>query len=293
MNMNEKFEKFEALGAMQEAVNQLREELTEWLQKMFRQPCDFKEVEVQYTGKVAADSKVMKVFYPVIQYPKGFAKRQESFTREKSNEVIHEYIMTYRNEHDIHVRETAVFKSIIDEEEKGMIITNFYMTEEVKYEVTVSGVQETVRRAFAYKDVLNQIMKNKVLKYCTHNNLFKKEYANNETRYEAYLNALGKNSDYITLKELKEHNVKRMYVTNAIYATVEVVQLPKRTTVWLENTEIKIAVKNKKVVKNIIKITTYLNSEELNTRTFEYSEIPETEKYKNGITLEEAISLIS
>lgn len=293
MNMNATFEKFEVLRARQEETNRLREELTEWLRETFTQPCDFKEVEVQYTGKVAEDSKEMKVVYPVLRYPEGFTRKQESFTRERSNEVIHEYIMTYKNEHDIHVREVAVFKSIIDDEEKGMIITNFYMTEEVKYEVTISGVQETFCRTFEYKDVLNQIMKDKVLKYCTHNNIFEKEYENSEARYEAYLNVLGKNSDYITLKDLKEHHVKRMYVTNAIYAIIEVTQLPKRTTLWLENAEVKIAVKNKKVVKNSIKITVFLNSEELNTRTFEYYEMPKMEKYKNEVTLEEAISLIS
>lgn len=88
------FEKEVKVKKAKEKAKQEEKELRDSLRSQFVDlPYQLKEVEADYEGAMFEGKKI-KVYYPILDTPKGYKKENEKFCRKYSNGINYEYTLT-------------------------------------------------------------------------------------------------------------------------------------------------------------------------------------------------------
>ena len=288
------FEKVKEVSELIEKANKSKEELMFLLTSQFVElPYKMKKIEADYEKHLNGKQNIIKVYYPVLEVPTGFAKKNETFCREFANCVRHEYTLKNEEGREVQIKEKVAFDKTLYKSDKGIIVLEDYITSEsINYCISISSERYNFARKILYKDMLEQILegdKTARLK----EDYYSRTYQNAETKYEQFLKKLGAIGKITTLEELRESNQEEIQITPTIKAKLEICSNRRTGNIWLINPKFSVRLDNVKNLYILAEVQPYLNETiKLEKRKYEYFKLKEEEKWWKGITLEEAIKII-
>lgn len=280
-----------------ERAKQLKNELINSLRNQFvALPYELKEIEVDFEG-VMFEGKKIKVYYPILNNPKGYKKENERFYRKYANGIKHEYTLIDEEGRKVTILEYATFENKLykDKLENTHMYLNFYIADNfIEYYISMFVENYTFKREFNPKQLLNEIIgKENIVRYEDH--LGRKEYSQIEEEYQKFLKVLGIKHEIPTLKVLANTtNEKKIQITESISAIISTeIEEDHYHCIWLNNPKYSVRLDDVKYYKTTIKVKPYLNNTiKMEEREFCYAELENEAELRKGKTLDEIIELL-
>lgn len=287
------FEKVKEVKECNEKANRLTKELKANLLKQFVElPYELKEVEANYEHVYANDSRIVSVYYPILNTPKGFKREDEKFYREYANCVDHEYTLSDEEGRKVTIFEQAIFENYVYKSERAYMSLRFDIVENIEFKIEMLGETYSFKKGFNLKELIKKIISPEdVVSYnyfwssCT--------YAEQEEKYNEFLNILGKTKEVPTLKELVNAKETKIQITDSINAIVEARVNRTTDNIWLNGSMYNVWLEKMQAYSIDIKIKPYLNEAiELAEQRFHYEELENEEELKKGKTFDEIVQLL-
>lgn len=289
------FEKVKEVKEYNEKANRLTKELRANLLKQFVElPYEIKEVEADYEHIYAGDSRIITVYYPILNTPDGLKKEEEKFYREYANCINHEYTLIDKEGRKVIMLEQAIFKSNVYKSEKAYMSLNFDIVESIEFKIEILGETYSFKRKFNLKELIKEIIgPDDVASYDINFFWTGSTYDEQKMKYNEFLEILGRNKEVPTLKELANADENKIQITDSISAIVEARVNRTTANIWLISSMYSVLLENMQAYSIEIKIKPYLNEViELAEQRFKYEELEDEEKLRKGKTLDEIVQLL-
>ena len=289
MNLFEKVKDFRDLN---EKVKKLDEEIRkEILTKFVNLRYQIKQIEAGYEERREEETRKVKVYYPVLDLPEGFSKKDEKFFRQFANQIVHTYTLINEEGEELKVSESASF-GIDVYENKGIRIRvedNIFVGN-ILYEVSFQDIVYKLSREINLEEKLGQLLGKKEIRFICSD--IQKLYQSDEQDYEEYLKAFGKTEDIISLKELLETAQDEIQITPELIAKISISMEGKNQLIWLETPKISARINKAYCIKNVIQLQLQTKTGiKLDSKEFNYFELKDKDKFEKGMTLQELFEM--
>ena len=303
----ELFEKTKELSELIEKANKLLGDLEASIRQQFVElPYKIEKVEVCYPDRIelcpygAEGNKKIKVYYPILEQPQGFEKEKEEFYRKFANGIVHEYTLTDKEGRKIKIEEETTFTDKVTFKPKHRYFKNEQYiglkcgniaSERIEYKIEIEEKEYSIARNILHTDMIEQIISpNEIASDSTIT--FSK--AMEEERFQRYMEKIGATQNVPSLEELNKYQQGEIKISDVITVKVAINNEPIEQKVYLEAENFDVSLIAQEAVKYSFEITPYVGGDiKLETRTYEYCSIPEEERWEKGITVSEAIGIIT
>lgn len=279
------FEKIEELKKLNIRERQLEIELKDLIIRKFLRVA----YKMELLELIRDDGSKVKVYYPVLDLPAGYVKKEEKLFWSPILEhgMACTYILSNMQGKEIKIHETAYFTNSFYD---GKIKSDFNMiNKDVKYHIAIQEKEYQFERSFDCIELLDQVLENKLLNEYTY---YSEEiYNQNETLYKEYIKVLGKEDDIDSLKEIAKTDKKELEISGNLLAKIRVTKTPIELTVWRKNSQVMVNIGNKPGYYVVIelRLVTSNGGMELNKKVFAYNELENEQQYAEPMNLYDAI----
>ena len=280
------------LVELKEKVRQTEYNLMEKLRNLFvNLQFEMKQEKIQeWSGWGTPEEKLEKVYYPVLEVPKGFVKEDEKYVRNCANALNHTYILKDEAGTEVYINEYAVYRWHISNS-NGVIRLPSNMVEFVTYKITICSETYKFKREFEYEDMLQKISKGKIDRTSISSKEYYKYTLVNQ-KYEDLLRYLGVDKPIISLGEILTSKTSEIKLRDQLVAKYECENRVIKNSCWYESSTWSFRFDKVPFVETTINVEIYYHGNMLlKKQKYTWVEIQDP-KFKKGFTFKEAIELI-
>lgn len=274
---------------LKEEARQTEANLREILRNLFVE-LQFEVCQKGLQEETFSGSRQVKVYYPVLEVPKGFVKVDEKYVQKYANSWNHIYTLKGENGIKVDIDEDAIYRCYISNF-NGQIRLPGNIVEYVTYKITISGETYKFEREFEYEDMLYRISKGKVGRASISRKDSCRYTLVNKT-YENFIRILGAEEPIVSLGKIVTSKINEVKLNSHLVAKYEFKNRVIKEFYKYKSSIWSFGFKEVLVVETLVKVKIYYQGDKLlEEKKFKWMEIKEP-KFRKGVAFKEALELI-